>query len=106
MNPDHSKEYYQSEDGFTFRYSSSEAGQPLLAIVNAVSWFNGVEPTDLEPLHNAINAEFFNDMFGESSDQFLRGSSESGPIDVRFNYEGCLVTVSDDEIHIEASSES
>lgn len=95
----------ESEDGFTFRYRSSEDNQPLLAIVNAVSWFKDIDVTDLEPIQNVVNIEQVNELFGEGKGDFYRNSSESRPIDLRFQYEGCLVTVRNDEIDIESATE-
>lgn len=101
MDADPIEETTDSEDGFTFRYRSSEDHQPLMAIVNAVSWFKGVDGTDLEPIHHVVNIEQVNELFGEGNGDFYRSSSESAPIELRFQYEGCLVTVRDDEIDIE-----
>lgn len=105
MDADPIQEITDSEEGYTFRYRASEDNQPLLAIVNAVSWFKGVDETDLEPIHNVVNIEQVNELFGGSNGDFYRNSSESTPIELQFQYEGCLVTVRDEAIEIESATE-
>lgn len=105
MSQDSPQSIDGNQDGYTFRYRASEDNQPMLAIVKAVSWFKDVGVTDLEPLNNVVNIELVNELFGEGSGDFYRTSSDSRPIDLRFQYEGCLVTVTDDEIQIERAQE-
>lgn len=105
MSQDPPQNNSDSEDGYTFQYRASGDNQPLVAIVKAVSSFKGVGVTDLEPLNNVVNIEPVNELFGEGSGEFYRNSSDSRPIDLRFQYEGCLVTVTDDEIQIERAPE-
>lgn len=105
MDADPIQKITDAEEGYTFRYRSSENNQPLLAIVNAVSWFKGVDETDLEPIHNVVNIEQVNELFGGGDGDFHRNTGDAGPIDLRFRYEGCLVTVRDDEIEIESATE-
>jgi hypothetical protein len=105
MDADPIQEATDSEDGSTFRYRSAEDHQPMMAIVNAVSWFKGVDATDLEPIHHVINIEQVNELFDGDNGDFYRSSGESAPLELRFQYEACLVTVREDEIDIERATE-
>lgn len=89
----------------TFHYAPAEADQPMLAILEAVSWVRGVDVLELEPLAHVVDPDALCEQFGDGAgrDQFYRGPNEErdeGP-NVTFRYEGCLVSVSDESITVE-----
>lgn len=90
-----------SGDTYTFQYAADNGDQPLIAVVESVAWVKGVEPLDLEPLHHAIDVDTLNDLVGGGRPEFTRRDSRDANLEVRFRYEGCLVTVSADEITVE-----
>lgn len=88
-------------DTYTFQYSSTDDEQPLVAIVESVAWVRGVDSRELEPLHRVINVDTLNDVLGQPRGEFARGTDAPSGLTVTFRYEGCLVTVTQDQITIE-----
>ncbi len=70
--------------------------EPLsVTVADAVATFTGVEVTDLEPLHYAINADALERLFEPRTD----GRRSDGS--VTFEYSDCLVTITaDGEIRV------
>lgn len=91
-----------SGGAYSFQYSSDEDGQPVKAIVKAVSWVKGLDVRGLDPLYSVINIELLTECFEGGGREFYRKSNRSGPNDLQmtFHYEGCEVTVTTDQIHV------
>lgn len=90
-------------DPGTFQYSCDEVGQPVLAIVKAVSWVKGVDVCDLEPLYAVVDIESVTDLLVNPGQYVYRDDHRSEPADLQitFTYEGCRVTVTPDELRVE-----
>lgn len=89
---------------YIFSYNAEEDCQPTLAIVEAVAWVKDTDRLELPPLYEAIDTERLNGLFGRSETGILyRSSSESESTDhaLSFEYEGCDVEVTPDEIRIQ-----
>jgi hypothetical protein len=71
-------------------YEWGEEVQPSTAVVEAVAATTGQEPTDLPPLYDCVDGEALDTLLQSGS------ASRSGPIDVRFRYEGVMVTARSD----------
>lgn len=104
MDPDASRTDDTGE-GHVFRYSAAGEDQPAIAIVKAVSWVKDVDVRALTPLHDVIDTEELQSLFKPRSADggFYRSSGEVTSADqtVTFEYEGCTVTVTDEEIRVE-----
>ncbi len=74
--------------------------EPLsVTIANAVATVSGEEVTDLDPLHYAIDADALERLFEPRAD----GVRSAGQ--VRFQYNGCTVTVTaDGEVRVAPSA--
>lgn len=88
----------------TFRYSIDQSCQPILAIVEAVSWVKGVDARELEPLESAVDVKHLTRLFEDHGRPATRDAGRSRPTDleVTFQYEGCLVTVTVGGLRVEA----
>lgn len=89
----------------TFTYLSNDSDQPAVAIVEAVSWVIGIPADELAPLNNTVNTEALNRLFSKKpkGSDLYRSLIESSTdrLTVTFQYEGCSVRVSSEEISIE-----
>lgn len=75
----------------TYEIERDEA--PSVAVVRAVCALTDTEPTDLEPLYETIDPE--------DLDGFFTGSKDTtGPKSLSFEFGGCNVTVTSDEIRV------
>lgn len=90
-----------SGDSYTFHYLADNDDQPLLAIVESVAWVNGVDARELEPLHYVIDVDTLRELLGRQRRDFSRGADDPSSLTVTFRYEGCLVTVTPDEVTVE-----
>lgn len=93
-----------SDGPYTFPYNAERDCQPTLARVEAMAWVKDADRLDHPPLYEAIDTERLNGLFGQSETGILcRSSSESEPTDhtLSFEYEGCDVEVTPDEILIQ-----
>lgn len=90
------------EDEYVFNYSHDEVDQPTIGIVKAVAWVTGIDPTDLEPLHAAIDVDSLEAVVRPTGMDFYRerSSGSDAAVEVRFIYEGCDVTVTAETIHV------
>lgn len=93
-----------SGEEHVFHYSPEDDDQPAIAIAKAVSWVKGVDVCDLEPLHDAVDTEELDALFGGQSPGpgFYRSSNDRASANptVTFRYEGCRVVVTSDEIRV------
>jgi hypothetical protein len=67
----------------TFTYNE----EPTDGIINAVAWVKGIDPIELEPLYEAVDAEAL-DALAESVDE--------GNVTVEFTYAGCEVRLTNE----------
>lgn len=95
-----------SDDGdrYSFRYSSGELNQPTAAIIEAVSWIEGVDAAALDPLAEVVDPDALNELFGRQAGRqlFRRSASEPTPedLEVVFEYAGYVVTVESELITV------
>lgn len=88
-----------------FSYSTNQKGQPVSAILEAISWVKGTDISNLEPMENLVDTDGLKQLFTRQAGRsdFYRSSPDSPPEypQVCFEYEGCLVTVSPGNFSIE-----
>lgn len=88
-----------------FSYSTDQEGQPVAAIVEAISWVTGTDISSLEPLENVVNTDCLKQLFSEQEggSDFYRSSSNPSPEypQIGFEWEDCIVTVYPGRITIE-----
>ena len=67
----------------SFRYDE----RPSAAVINAVAWCNGTDPTTLTPLQEVLDADALD---------ALMDAPEEAAVSITFDYEGCTVQVTGD----------
>lgn len=90
------------EEVVQVEYAIEETGQPVLAIVEAITGAVGGEARDLEPLEHVVNVEALAELLGHERSNFYRSGdgTSSDDLAVRFRYEDCQVAVSPDRIRV------
>ena len=78
------------ETQYTVQYDRLDDEPLSVAVATAVATFSGIDVTELEPLHYAINADALERLFEPHADGLRSGGS------VTFEYNNCLVTVTAD----------
>ena len=78
------------ETQYTVQYDRLDDEPLSVAVATAVATFSGIDVTELEPLHYAINADALERLFEPHADGLRSGGS------VTFEYNDCLVTVTAD----------
>lgn len=76
-------------EAYLARYDSTETPASM-AVVAIVSEALGRGPAEMEPLYYAVDAEALNEL--------LAGEGVGDAVSVTFDYEGCEVTVTADEV--------
>lgn len=82
----HDIEFDADEGAFWAEYDSRR-DQPSLAVVAVVAAIDDRDPSELSPLHFAVDTEALDDLFSETATDGLRSGCLS------FSYEGFDVTV-------------
>lgn len=90
------------EDVLQVDYTLQEQGQPLMAILEAITRLLGSGARELEPLEHAVNVEALTELLQHDRTDFYRGQGVTAPgeLGVTFRYEGCLVAVTRDRIRV------
>ena len=89
------------ETQYTVQYDRLDDEPLSVAVATAVATFSGIDVTELEPLHYAINADALERLFEPRADGLRSGGS------VTFEYNDCLVTVTaEGEITVESADRS
>lgn len=93
----------ESADAVSFTYDPDEDYEPLITIVRAVAWANGVDIDDLEPLGNVVNTDALLDLLTHDSRPTYRHPTEAQSEDpgVSFQYEGHTVWVGGGVVRLE-----
>lgn len=93
----------ESDGVYTFHYSPEEDGQPVIAIVRAIAWMKGVDPSALDPLHHTVDTGELYQYFSSDPPENLLFRSGGTQLDhsARFIYEGCDVEVVPETITVE-----
>ncbi|WP_225336089.1 HalOD1 output domain-containing protein [Halomicrobium urmianum] len=81
---------------YTYEIGRDEA--PSVAVVRTVCALTDTEPTDLEPLYETIDPEGLDGIFTGAKDT-------AGPKSLSFEFGGCDVTVTYDEIRVSLPDE-
>jgi len=93
-----------------FSYSPDQKGQLVSAIGEAISWVNGTDVPNLEPLENVVDTDGLKQLFTgkEGGGDFYRSSADSSVEypQVSFEYEDCIVRVYPGNISIEPDRET
>lgn len=97
-----------TQDAFSFSYAAEADHEPVLTVVEAVSWVTGVDARAMAPLNSAVDVELLSRVGNSDDRMFYRSSSAADSADpqVSFRYEGCLVTVTPELVRIEPPAES
>ncbi|WP_049928443.1 HalOD1 output domain-containing protein [Halopiger goleimassiliensis] len=86
----------EGESAVTVQYDRSTDDPLTVVVADAVATARGVDVTELETLHDAIDTDALERLFEPHAD----GARTRGS--VTFEYQGCLVTVgADGEIRVE-----
>ena len=86
------------ETQYTVQYDRLDDEPLSVAVATAVATFSGIDVTELEPLHYAINADALERLFEPRADGLRSGGS------VTFEYNDCQVTVTaEGEITVESA---
>lgn len=76
-----------SSAGGQSTYRPSEGEKPSIAVISAVSEHAGVEPLELPPLYDSVDADALDALFASLA-------AKTTPTTFRFHFDGHLVTVS------------
>jgi hypothetical protein len=87
----------------TLRYSPHEPHEPVATICRAVTQLTGRDPTDLTPLARVVDLDAVQSLFGIPSGGTATDSDDSPAVTFSFTYEGCMVTVTRNEVRVSAS---
>lgn len=77
----------------TYRYELAEGSLASRAIYLAVAEVRGCDPLDLPPLGRTIDTDGVNSL--------VQSTKDTSNLEMSFEYAGCPVTVTNDEIRIE-----
>lgn len=90
---------------YSFNYDLAQDWQPVIAIVEAVSWATGRDNGELEPLHEAIDVDALRAIFAHSagSPDRDRAIDDGRGLTVTFRYEGFEVVVGIETITLKSN---
>lgn len=92
-----------TDDAYSFAYDAEVDDEPALTVVEAVSWVTGVDVRAMAPLESVVDVEILSRVGSHDDPLFYRNRSASGAAEPRvsFSYEGCLVTVTPEQVGVD-----